>query len=439
MNELLESIKNRCQERQIQFKQATFKIDDFLPDKNSEPKSIEGLVVQIPVERDHKNIIFLDDDELEFAFNTQFEKYRFIKGFEAIWSQELATIECEIESENSLRPTSPVLQRLGRLLSDVKAKEETTSYQLPSPHPSVAISIGVASNEFTIMSRFKREIFFGRINRFSKRITLKMSGLAIHTHNEALESLLTLGGSILFQIDLATNLPVQFVIDRDLTLELKSGRRKLLAKGSPLGPPRYQYDKEALSLYWYARTAQNMPLLQFLAYYQILEFYFPTYSQAEAHHRIKNLLKNPTFDPNNDTDIVHILNTIKLSAKGRSFGDERSQLSATIHNCVDNDSLWEFFNSNQERKDFFDIRKKSNSLAKQKVSFASLEADLRSDISIRIYELRCRIVHTKDEDELELILPFSPEVGHIKYDLELIEMIARKVIIAGSRPLQLSL
>ncbi len=39
-----------------------------------------------------------------------------------------------------------------------------------------------------------------------------------------------------------------------------------------------------------------MPLLQFLAYYQSIEYYFPMYSGREAQEKIKNLVKDPSFD-----------------------------------------------------------------------------------------------------------------------------------------------
>lgn len=32
-----------------------------------------------------------------------------------------------------------------------------------------------------------------------------------------------------------------------------------------------EYDAEAMEFYWYAKSADNMPLLQFLAYYQVIE------------------------------------------------------------------------------------------------------------------------------------------------------------------------
>ena len=32
-----------------------------------------------------------------------------------------------------------------------------------------------------------------------------------------------------------------------------------------------EYDAEAMEFYWYAKSADNMSLLQFLAYYQVIE------------------------------------------------------------------------------------------------------------------------------------------------------------------------
>jgi hypothetical protein len=52
--------------------------------------------------------------------------------------------------------------------------------------------------------------------------------------------------------------------------------------------PRTTYDHEPMSLYWYARQARGVPLLEFLAYYQCIEFYFPTYAEAEAQKRVRN-------------------------------------------------------------------------------------------------------------------------------------------------------
>ena len=59
-----------------------------------------------------------------------------------------------------------------------------------------------------------------------------------------------------------------------------------------------------MSLYWYGTSARGMPLLQFLAFYQCIEFYFPTYIQAEARRQVRNALKDRTFRVERDADIM---------------------------------------------------------------------------------------------------------------------------------------
>src|SRR5690349_6512804 len=102
--------------------------------------------------------------------------------------------------------------------------------------------------------------------------------------------------------------------------------------------PKTEFDDEPLSLYWYARSAFGIPLLQFLAFYQVVEFYFPIYSQAEARRRARAILKEPTFRPDRDADVGRLLSSLHLSRAG-TYGDERSQLRATLNECVQPDAL----------------------------------------------------------------------------------------------------
>lgn len=192
-----------------------------------------------------------------------------------------------------------------------------------------------------------------------------------------------------------------------------------------------------MALYWYARSAAGMPLLQFLAYYQSIEFYFPIYSQAEARRKLRNILKDPNFRKERETDIGRVLSAIK-GASGLGFGDERSQLRASIQECLDPNELREFLSIDDERKDFF--TSKGKSIAEQRIPINNPTADLRNDVADRIYDIRCKIVHTKaggQDREVELLLPFSKEAEQLYFDIELIQYIARQVLIAASSPLEI--
>ena len=111
-------------------------------------------------------------------------------------------------------------------------------------------------------------------------------------------------------------------------------------------------------MYWYARSAVKMPLLQFLAFYQLIEFYYPTYSQIDVRRRLKTILKDPTFRGDKDTDIGKILSTIQINRSG-AFGDERSQLKVTLTECIDADSLREYFRKDSDRVEFSQIKPKA--------------------------------------------------------------------------------
>lgn len=179
-----------------------------------------------------------------------------------------------------------------------------------------------------------------------------------------------------------------------------------------------------------------MPLLEFLAYYQAIEFYFPTYSQAEARRKIRNVLKNPTFRPERDADVARVL--LAAQSTGSGFGDERSQLRATLHECLEPGALRSFFTELPERAEHFSS--KIDGLTAHKIPVKTPDADLRTDVADRIYDIRCKIVHTKSggkNGNLELLLPFSAEADLLYADIELARYVAREVLISAASPLTL--
>jgi len=386
--------------------------------------------------------------------DSSFLHFKFLKGYEAIYSSKLGIIECEMQSDDILRLGSGfLLRKLYRLFKpkkninkyqqvliepdETESEEEDYTIEFPSPNKKIKIYLRESSTEFSFLCGCKRDSFMFR-KKLRPFLTIRIEGLTFETHSQAKELLSNIGNSVFFQIDLLTNIPVHLSSDKDLQREIRL-RRKAIEEDLKFVEPKFQYDSESISLYWYARIATNTPLLQYLAFYQVLEFYFPQYSAKEARERIKNLLKDPTFDRNSDKNVTKILDIVKSSAKGKAIGDERSQIRATILNCIDLSDLDDFFKEFEERKDFFDDSKKGKSLVKQKISFNRNDHDIRIDIASRIYELRCRIVHTKEESDVEILLPFSPDLTLIKYDIDLVEFVARKVLIAGCKPLDLNI
>jgi hypothetical protein len=162
-----------------------------------------------------------------------------------------------------------------------------------------------------------RAVFFGG-PYIRRRPSLTVRGVALKNHDDAREVLESYGNALLFQIDAKLGVSLQLV--RERRREPVRLRRPRRGTGADLMFPQILYDHEPMSLYWYGRAAVGMPLLQFLAYYQVVEFYFPVYVQAEIRRRLKNILKDPAFTPHSDSQLSRLTGLFSSPGGRSSWG-----------------------------------------------------------------------------------------------------------------------
>lgn len=244
-----------------------------------------------------------------------------------------------------------------------------------------------------------------------------------------------IGNAILFQIDLGIQMPM--FLEHERAPQLIRSRLRMRSEFDP-SPPTHEYDSEPMELYWYARSARGMPLLQYLAFYQVLEFYYPIYSDIQAQRTLRDRLKDPRFNAERDSDLSSLLAAIRLGTSGKGYGDEKLQLRATLNECVSADELRKYIEAEDGRKEFLGSHQANRVVDGHIVPVKTDGTDLRNDVADRIYAIRCRIVHSKSnfDDGVSMMLPFSEEARSLGYDIELISFLAREVLIAASRPLR---
>ena len=353
-----------------------------------------------------------------------FEKYSFLADYEAICSYEDGYIEAGIRAAGSASSMQAIQRSLfGNPFLKMFDSKSRGIVVKSNDDSALTIEVSSTSKEFKILSQLNGK----------SELSVKISGASFKQHDLALEFLKKVTGSLFFQMDLLMKIP--FILRRESQRGnlLRSKKKINMTLKDDLQFPSTEFDEAPLSLYWYGRSAQEMPLLQFLAYYQVIEFYFPVYSQAEAQRKIKGILKNPTFRGDRDADVARLLSAIQVTRSG-SYGDERSQLRATILECVDAESVREFIASEDDVKALYAAGNKT--LSAHKIPISNHGLDLRGDIADRIYDIRCKIVHTKTDardGNSELLLPFSKEAELLSCDIKLVQYVAQQVLIAGSR------
>lgn len=411
----IEIIALNCDEKSIEYDQLD--IRNLLKIKIPKARGFSYLIIneevaQLSVERD---ISFLD--------------YRYVEGYEAIWSQEHDVIECEVELPHRNFPFERIFQGNENVRDDGKLYIDT--------HLSnVKVELSEVTNEFHLLDVYKDIGRFRPVmkaEQFDRRkkwsISLKVSGLNVSNHDKAKEVIETIFASICFQFDCKTNLPLMLAVERNYS---RAKANVSTTEDIELTAVNQKYDKEALSLYWYAQSALGMPLLQFLALYQVVEFYYPIYSELAAQKKIANTIKDPCFNSHNKKDIARIFNIVKLASSIRS---ELSQLESTFKECVDVSLLREWLQSETKRDEYF-RSKNALKLSEYKINSNSDDDDLLRQVWQRFYNIRCRIVHTKGaEGELEVLHPQSREVKYLDYDIELANFLVHRVLISSSKPI----
>jgi hypothetical protein len=443
MLEAFEELKRRCEAAGLKCVEP-----DFDPEYIDDPEYRLNLCMDISFPRGRNTwlVKVCGDITAQWFLQEPFEKYKMLEGFYASWSPEHQVIECDLVdcTSNSLLFSedwwtfSHALRVLG-LERSLDAEEESADPEERleiGSDTGLSISIGPASNIHSMLS-YLVEIFpLEDIEETIPRsLTLRIEGVQATQHDDAVEVLERVGNSALFQFDLSFGLPLRLERQGD---RFSAFRWPAERSVDPLPPVRFEYDKEAMSLYWHGKAASKLPLLQFLAYYQVLEFYFPVYSQIEAQRTLRNVLKDPTFNPMRDADLARLLEAIKIGSKGRSFGNESEQLEATIRHCVTVDDLRTFLISADESRYRFYTSDDAKKLVKERIPVREESADHRSAVASRVYAIRNRIVHSKRGFEnQEPLFPFDPRTQYLMHDIELMEFLARRVLIASSRSLQL--
>lgn len=350
----------------------------------------------------------------------------FIEDYLAICKYDINQIEAIINERNiTVRPPKFLLRRLFGTTNEEDLENGNFSIELKNNDTlnNYTIKIGPASHLINNLS--------GR-NAMRRAISLSIEGIPFANHDEAANILKKISNAIFFQVDLEGNIALTLTKDRRVRF---IGRPLTKRAIESMKFPEMEYDDVPISLYWYARSATGMPLLQYLAFYQVIEFYYPTYSQAEARKRIKNILKNPSFRPDKDADIGKILSLFNNRGK---LGDEKTQLKATITECTSVEELKTFILDDEDRKEFF--QSKNKGISNFKIALQNEGSDLITQVCNRVYDIRCKIVHTKEDyqtDSLDILLPFSKEAEQLVYDIELIQYLSQKVLISASTKLNI--
>lgn len=406
-----------------------------------------SIVFQFPIARESEEIrIFEDDHNIQSIINCNFLKYRGLSNYEAIWSSELNIIECEVNFPRyGMAPNRFLLRKLFSLLDPKVCTQIGNEHDAEYPaltlfsDEQIKVSIGYSSIEFAFLSTYKERHYFYDLqkDRCRFKLTLKIENINPKTEEEAQKILEKVSNSLFYQIDILFETTISLSPRRVNNVQQLRRREKtdLINLGQKELILDYEYDDIPMSLYWFAKSSISSSIFQYFALYQVLEYYYPIYTTNDLKEKIQNIVKDPRFNINNNSDVLRLLNIIKSNSRN-DIGDEREQLNITLQKITSGDEIINFINDNEYLLEYFSSKNAKN-LSDNKLRLSD-KIGIVSDVAKRIYDIRCRIVHNKASETDKKILPMTKDVNYLDNEVALLEFLARKAIISNSHPMYLN-
>ena len=429
----IEKFKQYLDEKQIQ---------NEIFERGSDNGIYKYVVFKFPVAREFEEIRVYDDDKnLSEIMQSDFSKYRGIKNYEAIWSAELGCIECEVQEPRLTLPVRFLMRRLAKSFKIIETNQEKNGIPNASRvilfgNDNIRITVGCWSKEFAFLSSYKEGRHIDLTAGERLRITLKIENVSITTEKEARSLLETIANSLFYQINVLSGYSLVLAARR-LSLDKRFARAQRgvqIETGEIELKLDYEYDKVPMSLYWFAESNTESPIFMYFALYQVLEYYYPIYSTIEIKERIRNLMKEPGFNVNLETDMMRLL-TIMEYNNINSLGDEREQLDNVLRHIVTGEDISHFVNEREYLKSYY-TGKEYKKLSDRKLRLDD-KIGIIDDLAVRIYDIRCSIVHNKASELSKKILPITNEEYLLRNEIELLKYVVQKAITVNSTPLSL--
>ncbi|WP_199515955.1 hypothetical protein [Nucisporomicrobium flavum] len=375
-------------------------------------------------------------EEAAVLLRFPFERWTALRGYEAIFDPG----EKRIIAAVTLRGTS--LSKIPGVLvgppEDVEpvsngATNLRLAFQLPGhlPGPSTLTLVGpMAGLTVELQSQASSEVGALRGRSTSTGQTLVIRGVSAQSHDEAHELLEDMAAAVFIELDRNYGLAgtLQRTLNDDL-VEHEYDQESI--SPSPPRLPASRYGRNAAALYLYARTVPfQLPVLEYLGYYQVIEHYMAAFSRATMIKSVSNMLADPEFDHHDEMAVDRLIGVVLPG--GRNRATEREQVRVAVAACLDDAMVAQFLD---QRPAAAKALRDASWIAGVRVVVAGdVQVSLVRQIADRIYDLRCRIVHGKENHaEAEPLRPFGPEVKRLRHDLHLVRFVAQCVLVTSSK------
>lgn len=302
---------------------------------------------------------------------------------------------------------------------------------LPYYKNDLLIEFEVGQNQSNTLPKLLNFIRGG--GRYSRRRTtiLKIHNYKKPTSEGLVNDVRNILNSVLFDIEFSYEMAFETVNVEGL---LRRGfRRRKKRNELPSEPINLVYKKYIPELIQYFHTAEKVDFLpfKFITYYHILEYFSDKCAYKVVSDEVRKLLLKPDFHIKTNHYINQAVNIFKK--ENEKHTTDKIKIERVLKQFVNREDLKESLSDYDILEHFEkELTLECTKPLKLPAIDFSKDANFFTNLTKRIYSLRCSIVHSNPDFDGSKAIPFTPTPNNIEVlrnEMEMISEIARNIII----------
>ena len=186
--------------------------------------------------------------------------------------------------------------------------------------------------------------------------------------------------------------------------------------------PRRTYNSDLISYYQLGLGSDSI-LLAYLAFYKILEHFFPSVAEKGLHKRMAEKMVTPEFPHTKATQLRQLASIVR---KYDQRMQEEKMLAAVIEYFFEPDEIKEWVvNYQKSRGEYYT---KPHVVLEEEHTLDLNQDQIGPSLAARIYHVRNALVHNK-EGEVARFIPYSGQESVLLAEIPIVQFLAEQLII----------
>jgi len=198
-------------------------------------------------------------------------------------------------------------------------------------------------------------------------------------------------------------------------------------RGEFLPLPRAKFNEDTIRFYQRGMSTED-PVIQFLSFYHILEYFFVPISDEVLYARLSQRINDPKFSASR----ANLDRIIQDTLNHKRESDETEMLKRVLQKFVDESEIIEFIKAYEEYLGEH-LYSRRRTIFGESVEVKLASGHVISNISKRIKIIRNALVHSSDRYERkQRYIPSSEAERKLEKEIPLMKFLAERVIIGSS-------